>query len=180
MKRGSNMFLIKTGACLIIIFTSSALGFSYSRLYNERLNNLINFQYCIQILETEIIYAANPLPDALMEVYNKGNKKVSYIFNEIRKYLLNNKNSNVYDGFLHIATELKEGLCFKKQDIEIILSFGRSLGLSNRMDQEKYFKVLQVQLKGQQREAEEEKMKNGKMFKSLGVLIGFGIVLALY
>lgn len=174
------MFMIKAFACLIIILSSSILGFSYSRLYNERLNNLINFQYCIQILETEIIYAANPLPDALKEVYNKGNKKVSYIFNEIRKYLLNNKNSNVYDGFLHITPELKESLCFKEQDIEIILSFGRSLGLSNRIDQEKYFKVLEVQLKAQQKEAEDEKLKNGKMYKSLGVLIGFGIVLALY
>lgn len=180
MKRGNNMFLIKTAACLVIILSSSILGFSYSRLYGERLNNLINFQYCIQILETEIIYAANPLPDALREVYNKGNKKVSYIFNEIRKYLLINKDSNVYDGFLHVASELKESLCFKEQDIEIILSFGRSLGISNRTDQEKHFKVILVQLKGQQREAEEEKIKNGKMYKSLGVLIGFGIVLALY
>ncbi|SCG83304.1 Stage III sporulation protein AB [Proteiniborus sp. DW1] len=174
------MFMIKTLACLIIILSSTTLGFSYSKLYNERLSNLINFQHCIQILETEIIYAANPLPDALKEVYNKGNKKVSYIFDEIRNYLLNNKNSNVYDGFLHIASELNEGLCFKEQDIEIILSFGRSLGISNRTDQEKYFKVLEVQLKAQQREAEEEKLKNGKMYKSLGILIGFGIVLALY
>ncbi len=174
------MLIVKTIACLVIILSSSILGFSYSRIYNERLNNLISFQNCIQILETEIIYGSNPLPDALNELYNKGNKKVSYIFDEIRKYLLNNKNSNVYDGFLHIVSELKEGLCFNEQDIEIILSFGRSLGISNRTDQEKYFKVLQVQLKAQQREAEEEKIKNGKMYKSLGVLIGFGIVLALY
>jgi len=174
------MFTIKIFACLIIILSSAILGFSYSRLYSERLNNLIIFQNCIQILETEIIYAATPLPDALKEVYNKGNKKVSYIFNEIRKYLLNNKNSSVYDGFLHTIHELKENLCFKEQDIEIILSFGRSLGVSNRVDQEKHFKVLEVQLKAQQKEAEEEKLKNGKMYKSLGVLIGFGIVLALY
>ncbi|MFA5524041.1 MAG: stage III sporulation protein AB [Tissierellales bacterium] len=174
------MFLIKLFACLVVILTSSGLGFSYSRLYDKRLNNIIIFQYCIQILETEVVYAANPLPDALNEVYNKGNKKVSYVFSEICKYLLNNKKSDVYDGFLHIVSELKESLCFNKQDIEIILSFGRSLGISNRIDQEKYFKVIQMQLKGQQKEAEEEKAKSGKMYKSLGVLIGFGIVLALY
>lgn len=174
------MFLIKTIGCLMIILSSSTLGFYYSRLYGERLNNLINFQHCIQILETEIIYAATPLPEALKEVYSKGNKKISYIFNEIRKYLINDKNSNVYDGFLYIVSELKESLCFKEEDIEIILSFGRSLGISNRVDQEKHFKVILLQLKNQQREAEEEKAKNGKMYKSLGVLIGFGIVLALY
>lgn len=152
MKRGNYMFLIKVASCLTIILSSSTLGFYYSRIYVERLNNLINFQHCIQILETEILYAANPLPEALKEVYNKGNKKVSYIFNEIRKYLANNKDSNVYDGFLSIASELKESLCFKEQDIEIILSFGRSLGISNRVDQEKHFKVLLLQLKSQQRE----------------------------
>ncbi|WP_352420021.1 stage III sporulation protein SpoIIIAB [Proteiniborus sp.] len=174
------MLLVKTIGCLIIIISSSTLGFYYSRLYSERVNNLINLQNCIQILETEIIYAATPLPKAFKEVYRKGNKKVSFIFNEIREYLINDKNSSVYDGFLHIASELKESLCFKEEDIEIILSFGRSLGLSNRIDQEKHFKVILLQLKNQQREAEEEKAKNGKMYKSLGVLIGFGIVLALY
>lgn len=174
------MFFIKVVGCLMIILSSSFLGFSYSRVYSERLNNLINFQNCLQILETEIIYGANPLPDALREVYFKGNKKVSYIFNEIREFLVNNKDLSVYDGFLHVVPEMKENLCFKEQDIEIILSFGRSLGISNRIDQEKYFKVASVQLKRQQKEAEEEKMKNGKMYKSLGILIGFGIVLALY
>lgn len=174
------MFLVKIIGCFMIILSSSILGFNYSRLYSERLRNLINFQHCLQILETEIIYAATPLPEALKEVYNKGNKKVSYVFDEIRKYLINNKSSNVYDGFLKIASELKENLCFKEEDIEIILSFGRSLGVSNRIDQEKHFKVILLQLKNQQKDAEEEKTKNGKMYKSLGVLIGFGIVLALY
>ncbi len=174
------MFLIKSIGSLIIILASSTLGFYHSRLYAERLDNLISFQHCIQILETEIMYAANPLPEALKEVYSKGNKKVSYIFNDIRNHLLSNKNSNVYDGFLSVVSELRESLCFKEEDIAIILSFGRSLGISNRIDQEKHFKVILLQLKNQQREAEEEKVKNGKMYKSLGVLIGFGIVLALY
>ncbi|TAH63401.1 MAG: stage III sporulation protein AB [Gottschalkiaceae bacterium] len=174
------MSFVKIIGCLMIIFSSSILGFNYSRVYTERVVGLINMQQCLQILQTEIMYAANPLPEALKEVFNKGNKKVSYVFNEIRKYLIYNKNASVYEGFVAISTELKNKLCFKDEDIEIILSFGRSLGISNRLDQEKYFKIALLQLQNQQKEAEEEKKKNSKMYKSLGVLVGFGIVLALY
>lgn len=174
------MSIIKILGCFMIIFSSSILGFNYSRRFTKRVSNLINMQHCIQILQTEIMYTANPLPEALKEVFNKGNKGVSYVFNEIRECLIVNKNSSVYDGFVAISTELKENLCFKAQDIEIILSFGRSLGVSNRLDQEKHFNIVLLQLQNQQKEAEEEKMKSGKMYKSLGVLVGFGLVIALY
>lgn len=174
------MTLLKLLSSLTIIISSSLLGVYYSKFYIDRVNNLIHFQHCIQILETEILYAANPLPEALKEVYKKGNKKVSFVFNEISKHLINSRNSNVYDGFINVVSILKDDFCFKEQDIEIILSFGRNLGASNRVDQEKYFKMVLLQLSNQQKEAELEKVKSVRMYKSLGVLIGFGIVLALY
>jgi stage III sporulation protein AB len=136
-------------------------------------------QNCIRLLETEIIYSATPLPEALESVYKKGNKKVSFIFKEIKEYLLSNKNASVLDSFIYITNLLKEKLFFTDEDIEIIMTLGRVLGASNRIDQQKHFQLINTQLVNQQREAEDKKLKNEKMYRSLGIMTGLAITIIL-
>lgn len=174
------MYMIKIFGSLLIIISSSALGLIYSRRFRDRVNNLKLLYNCVQLLETEIIYSANPIPDALDEVYRKGNKKVSYVFKDIKEHLVSNRNFTLLDSFIYASDILKERMYLENEDIEVILSLGRSLGASDRSDQEKHFKTVLVQLQAQQGDAEEKKNNNVKLYKSLGVLIGFAIVLVLY
>ena len=174
------MYMIKIFGSLLIIVSSSSLGLIYSRRYKDRVNNLKLLYNCIQLLETEVIYFANPIPDALDEIYRKGNKKVSYIFRDIKEYLVSNRSFTLFDSFLDVSLTLKEKMYLENEDIEVIMSFGRNLGASDRSDQQKHFKTALMQLETQQRDAEEKKKNNVKLYKSLGVLIGFAIVLILY
>ena len=57
-------------------------------------------EQCIKILETEIVFGATPLPEALSNVCNKGNPRVAFIFNKIKEDLLTNKRSQVFNSFL--------------------------------------------------------------------------------
>jgi len=174
------MHLIKIFGSLLIIISSSSLGLIYSRRFRDRVNNLKLLYNCIQLLETEIVYSANPIPDALDAVYRKGNKRVSYVFKDIKEYLISNRSFTLLDSFLNASETLKERMYLENEDIEVIMSLGRSLGASDRMDQQKHFRTALVQLQAQQRDAEEKKDKNVKLYKSLGVLIGFATVIILY
>lgn len=171
------MFLLKIIGSLIIITSSSLIGFSYGRKYSNRLNNLVQISNCIQILETEVIFAATPIPDALENVYKRGNKKVSYIFREIKEHL--NKSLSITNSFTSIQSKLKDELSLQEEDIEIFLSLGRVLGKSDRQDQQKHLKTVLIQLDRQQLDAENERVKNEKMCKSLGVLGGILITVLL-
>ncbi len=173
------MFIVKLLGGLLILFSTSLIGFAYGNRYSNRLNNLIYMEQCIKILETEIVYGAVPLPDALLNVYKKGNKKVSFIFKEIREHMLENKVEDIYYSFYSVRHLLKNDLSFKQQDIEIILSLGRVLGTSNREDQEKNFKLILNQIIILEKEAKFNRDKNEKMFKNLGILIGLAIVIIL-
>ncbi|MCF6460086.1 stage III sporulation protein AB [Clostridium sp. Cult3] len=173
------MVFLKFAGGTLVLLSSSLMGFSYGKKYSNRLNNLIYMEQCIKILETEIVYGAVPLPEALLNVYNKGNKKVSFIFKEIRDHILNNRVEDVYYSFFHVRHILKESLYFKQQEIEIFLSLGRILGASDREDQEKNFKLILNQIILLEKEAKLERDKNEKMFKNLGVLIGLAIVIIL-
>ena len=170
---------LKLIGSIMVILSSSLIGYIYGKSYSERLSNLIHLENCIKILETEVIYGATPIPDALMNVYKKGNKKVSFIFKEIRDKLIMNKNSDILDSFICVTDILEKKLSFNFEDIEVFLSLGRVLGSSDRMDQEKNFKMTFAQFQTQEREAREEKEKNEKMFKNLGLLLGLAIVIIL-
>lgn len=174
------MIKLKLLGSLFIIISSGFIGFEYSRKYIERLNNLIYIQNCIQILETEVVYASNPIPNALENLYIKGNKKVSFLFKDIKEYLLNNKDKSLFDSFKHNLEISKNKLFLQDDDIEIILSLGRTLGISDVFDQKKHFKTTIMNLEINQQNARENKDKNAKMYRSLGLLFGTALVLILY
>ncbi len=173
------MGLLKLMGGLLIILSTTLMGFYYGSRFSNRFNNLIYLEQCLKILETEIVYGAIPLPEALSNVYNKGNKKVSFIFEEIKENLLNNKKGDIFNSFFSIVDLLKDRLNLKDEDIEIFLSLGRVLGSSDRQDQEKNFKYIFNQITLLQKEAKLEKDKNERMYKNLGVLTGITIVIIL-
>ena len=173
------MGLIKLIGSLLIISSTTLIGFYYGRKYSSRLKNLIYMEQCIKILETEIVYGATPLPEALTNVYNKGNKSVSFVFEDIKNHLLGNKKGQIFDSFSHMVIPLKDRLNFKEEDIEVFLSLGRVVGSSDRQDQEKNFKLILNQIAVLEREAKLERDKNEKMFKNLGILTGLAIVIIL-
>lgn len=173
------MIFGKVLGSFLIIISTSLIGYAYGKSYSERLRNLVYLQQCIKLLETEVIFGATPLPDALMNVYKKGNKKVSFVFREIRSRLLSSKDKSVSESFLEITHILEEDLHLSNEDIQVFLSLGRTLGTSNREEHRKDFKMVISQLKSMENEAREEKDKNEKMYKSLGVLSGIAIVIML-
>ncbi|WP_425448605.1 stage III sporulation protein SpoIIIAB [Dethiothermospora halolimnae] len=173
------MFLLKIIGSIIIIISSSLIGFLYGNRYSTRVKNLNHIQNCLQLVETEIIYRATPLPDALGQVYEKGNKNVSFIFKDIRETLLKNKNMDISSSFNHVLESSKDRLKFQEDDIEILRYLGRVIGTSDRLDQQKHLKVIMEQIIIQQREAQENRKKNEKMYKSLGILSGLAIIIIL-
>lgn len=173
------MNYLKILGSMMVIFSSSLIGFLIGHSYIERFENLIYMENCIKILETEIIYAANPLPLALEMVYRKGNKKVSFVFKKIEDILSESNNNNVIYSFEKTSDILIEKLKFSLEDVEVFMSLGRTLGVSDRNDQEKNIKLVMAQLKAQQDDAKQKKEKNEKLYKNLGLLTGIAIVIIL-
>ena len=97
----------------------------------------------------------------------------------IKNDLLNNKRNYIYDSFLHVEELMGDKLSFKKEDINIFLGLGRLLGSNNRNDQKNSFKLILNQLNNQILEAKEEKKQNEKLYRSLGMIAGFGITILL-
>jgi len=169
--------ILKMIAIITVFFTCTIIGYIYGKRFSTRLENLIILEQCIKILETEIVYGSTPLPEALSNVYIKGNIKVSFIFEEIKNDLLSNKRGLVYNSFLSVEDKMYNKLNFKKEDVETFFSLGRVLGTSDRLDQQKNFILIYTQIAALILEAKNEKNKNEKLYKNLGVITGIGIII---
>lgn len=173
------MYILKIIGIIMIIISCSLIGHYQGSRYSKRLNNLRYIQNCIQLLETEIIYLSTPLPDAMENVFKKGNKKVSFIFEDIKQYLVQCKNTSVLESFNYVLDINKDKLNYTDEDIEILLTLGRVLGISDKLDQQKHIKTVLIQLRTQENQAEEKMKRNEPMFKKLGVLTGLTIAILL-
>jgi stage III sporulation protein AB len=68
----------------------------------------------------------------------------------------------------------------KKNEKDIMLLLGASLGVSDREDQLRYLRLAIAQLQAEEENAIEEQKRYEKMWRSLGVLAGALIVIVMY
>ena len=67
-----------------------------------------------------------------------------------------------------------------ENDYEILIAFGKYLGSTDKQDQIKNIRLAMNNLRQQELSSIQEKEKNEKMWRYLGVLSGIMVVLLLY
>ncbi|WP_168198274.1 stage III sporulation protein SpoIIIAB [Crassaminicella thermophila] len=170
---------VKTIFSIIIIVATAAIGYIFSYGYVQRLQQLKNLYLSFQLLETEIIYSSNPLPIAMERVGKKSNKYICNIFNDTYKILNSKIGYSIEEAWNKAINDNLMKTSLNNEDKEILIDFGKNLGFTDKENQIKNFQLVYLQLQKQQKIAEQLKMKNEKMCKSLGVLIGIAIVIVL-
>lgn len=164
---------------LLVFITSSLIGFMYGGVYSKRVNSLMSLQQAIRLLRAEVIIFANPLPLALLNISNKVSGELSKVFLVIKEDLDINQSGDVYDSFLESEKFLRENCSLQKVDTDLFLSLGKVIGKTNRVDQERQFAYVLDELESIIVDAKGEMVKNEKLYRSLGVLLGLGMIIIL-
>lgn len=173
------MSMLKIILYIAIILGCALMGFLYGAIYGKRHHNLSNLIHCIRGLETEVIISGTPLPDALGKIGKTGKGEIASIFQIIKDDLILNKREEVYFSFLAVESILREKYFLKNEDIDVLLTFSKVLGKTNREDQKKNFAIILNELEQLAVDANHEKQKNEKLYRSLGLLIGLTIAIIL-
>jgi stage III sporulation protein AB len=171
--------MLKILGSLIIIGAATIIGFSYSGIYLERVKQLRNLQFSLNMLETEIAYTTTPLIEALFSTGEKSSGPINKLFMGIAEILREKKKDSVYDAFMDAYNLLKEELYFDKEELGVVSSFMQSLGTSDIEGQKKNFNITIKKLESFEKRAEELRTKNEKLYRYLGVSFGVLIVIIL-
>ncbi|MDP3486425.1 MAG: stage III sporulation protein SpoIIIAB [Bacillota bacterium] len=162
----------------LIIYGSSMVGFSIARNYAERPRQLHTLLTCVQILLTEIVYAATPLSEALRNLSRSSDKIVGEFFAQVAQEIDNLKPARI--AWEQGLEQLQSASALLAPDIEALRALGDVIGTSDREDQQRHLLLASRRIEALHQSAVNEAAKNERLWRYLGVLAGIVIVIIIF
>lgn len=173
------MLLLKILMLLNIFSICSILGISFGHRYAKRLNGLNDLQELTRLLQTELIVFLTPIPIAIENILEKTSESMGKVLSFMRDKIEKDEVGDLYAIFNEASYLLDEEYNLTPEDLEIFKSLGKVIGRSSRENQEVQIKYVLDSLQEQIHEAKEEKNMYEKMYGSLGIILGLGMVIIL-
>ncbi|MEW6621674.1 MAG: stage III sporulation protein SpoIIIAB [Bacillota bacterium] len=171
--------MLKILGAITIIVSCSVIGYSFAKQYNARVYQVRKLRTSLKMLETEIAYSMNLLPEALRKVGSKLVNPISILYDYSADTLSKNTGKTMELIWRDALNKLKVDSSLKDEELEILADFGSGLGISDREEQLKNLRFVQEQLKIIEINAEDERQRHAKIYQTLGVLIGLALSLIL-
>jgi stage III sporulation protein AB len=171
--------MFKLIASLLVICSAGLTGMRAASAYTLRSRQLRTLQEALQLLDTEIMYGATPLPAALSKVAAATGGAVGSLFREAADLLGRSSGITAGEAWSRAVDGSLRRTAFTQEDQAILRSFGEALGSSDRAEQHKHITLTAYHLRQDEERAESERLKNERIWKYGGFLVGIGIVLLL-
>ncbi|QUH26648.1 stage III sporulation protein SpoIIIAB [Serpentinicella alkaliphila] len=172
--------IVKLIISTLIVGCSTLIGVIYAKSYTERTKLLNNIIGTLQMLESEIVYSATPLPLLLKKISKRSKSEIAKIFSKTVEILEKKDGQTFSDAWqLAIKEETKHSV-LKKEDIELLIQLGNSLGISDIDDQVKHIRLAMEEIKRSYEQSIVEQNKNVQLYKNLGFLFGISVVIILF
>lgn len=166
------MIILKTIILILIFAISYLIGIMVSKQYSKRVEELEDMKNSLNVLQTRVRFSKEPLCKIFKDISNISKNKV--IFDKTNE---NMKTMLAGDAWRNSIQTVNTN--FKKDDIEILCSLGNMLGKTDSQGQVNQIEEIKELLNIQIKSASEEKQKNEKLYKTLGMTIGLAIVIIL-
>ncbi|MGI6678575.1 MAG: hypothetical protein ACOX2Q_05775 [Dehalobacterium sp.] len=164
------------GASMIII-TCGMIGNLLGKNITRHVEEIRQFQFGLQTLETEIMYTLTPLPQAIKTVESQTKGTVSKFFREIEERLKDGQGLTVGEIWTQSLKKLTPHFLLTKEEMSYLDQFGQGLGSSDREDQLKRLARIKNYLAHREKEVETERSQFQKVWQTLGWSCGVIITL---
>lgn len=160
---------------LIGIFgLSTSIGFLISKSYQNRVVELKEFKTILNIMKTKIKFTYEPLAEIFKQIAKDNDTEIEKIFGQMANQLSYYQVKEVWENCIQDAD-----ISIKQEDKDVLKKLGKLLGQTDVEGQISEIEVTENFLNMQIENAEEEKKKNQKIYKTLGVVAGLVFVIIL-
>lgn len=168
------MIIIKFVIYALIVYICTYLGIYKAKTYEAREKELKNIKNALSFFRSKIEFTYEPIKEIFMQISQVIYENKNNVFLKCVGCL---ENQTIENAWLIAVEEGTKNI--KKEDKEILKMFGKLLGKTDKNGQISEIQLTQDFLDKQIEKAEFERNKNAKLFKSLGTLLGIGIVIIL-
>lgn len=169
------MFVVKLGICIGIVVICTILGMKKSKRYETREKMIIEFMMAFKSIGNDIKYMLISLPDALEKIRHTMNTNVKDVLGAISVDMISNNSED--DINRRINEEINSIYELSSYDKEIIYQGISSLGKADVESQIGIINNTISNLDMQLKEANSDKVKNAKLYRTLGTAVGIMIAI---
>lgn len=167
------------GSGLILGVTTYA-GWQIAQAYARRPRHLRDLQTALAVLQTEVEYAATPLPQALSVAGRSTGEPVGALFTRAAERIRAGGGLLPGDALRGSLEDLSERTALQRQDLDVLLALAPVLGASGRSDQIRHLALARERLAREEEQAREERERYERLARSAGVLVGAALVFILW
>ena len=176
------MLIFKIMCLATILIICVGIGFNISAKYTSRVNGLKKMLRALNIFEEKIKFTYEPIPNIFEELgdnfSNSKNENENDYGGEIfSRASLNMKTMHAGEAWENAIDSVNTN--FSKEDINIIKGLAKMLGKTDLDGQVSEIRLTKQFINTKIEEAEIEKQKNSKLYKTLGATIGLATVILL-
>ncbi len=164
--------MVKLIGAALIVFSASMVGWQIAKYYAMRPLQLRGWILSLQLLETEIVYGATPLQRAFLKIGQRINPDIGRFYLTAAEHLQSTEGLSTSTCWQAALNQHWKHTALGREERDVIVNLGYSLGGSDREDQEKHLRLSITQLRSIEEEARLNQRKYEKMYKSLGFLGG--------
>lgn len=171
--------MLKLIGAVVLFLACGCFGLSKAAGYLRRPVELRAIRAALMMLETEIVYGATVLPEALSRVARRCDRSVAPLFRLAAEELKSMSGVTAGEAWEKALHSYYPGTSLAPQDLAILRDLGASLGVSDRNDQRRHLSLAAGQIGAGSAAAESEAQKNAKLWGYLGFMGGLMVVLVL-
>ena len=168
------MQMIKYFMLFFILVSCSLIGRYLSKKYVIRVNELEEMKNALNMFQTKIKFTYDPIPEIFEEIASNTSQCVGRIF-LVAKEKMKTKTANI--AWEEAIEESQNSLT--KEDKHVLKTLSKLLGQTDAEGQTSQIEITQKFLETQLQEAQEQRIKNEKLYSKLGTTIGLVIVIIL-
>lgn len=136
----------------------------------KRVKSLGDISASFEMLESEIAFNVNKLKNAFVRVDRNG------LFTLAAQTM---EEKGIKNAWTEAVAQMSSQLCFTEADSDILLMLGKSIGKTDTEDQIKNIRYIKNLIKEQEKQAQEEYGRFGRIYRSGGVLTGLMLIILL-
>ena len=168
------MLVVKIVIYMFIFLSTSLIGTLISKRYINRVNELKEFKNALNIFKTKIRYTYEPIPEIFKEISLNVNSNISNVFK-----VASDKMKYCSAGQAWSLSLKLDNLSINSEDRIALNNLSKLLGETDLDGQLSQIEMTSNFLDKQIDDAEKERNKCEKMYRSLGMIIGIAIVIIL-
>lgn len=171
--------MLRLAGAGLVVFSAGLWGWRKAWQEETRLEQLAGWEQAITLLKAEIGFALRPLSEACGAIARRLNGIVGVFWEEAGNELASLDHAEAAHAWEAALTRCRPAMALLPADVEAVADFGRTLGYLDAQAQLAACDLLLDYLARARQEGLERQQKNGKLYKSLGLLSGLLLAVAL-